>query len=497
MEPADVRVLALVRSYQIINGEADRASPPFRKTALRLRDLSEQGDWAACDAILDTFLEARPDGDEIRRAIQADDLGPLVEGEGGGPAEADDPEGQPELWPEPPAAEAYHGVLGEIVRKIEPNTEADPVAILGQLVVMFGNMLGRAPHFVVEADRHHGNEFLALVGLSSKGKKGSSYGRARRVAGLADPDWVAGNIVSGLSSDAGLVWALRDSTEKDEGVPDKRLLVHEGELANVFAVMRREGNALSAMLRNAWDGLTLRTLTTGRGKNGPPVVATDPHLSIIGHITRAELLATMNRTEAANGLVNRFIWLAVRRSRLLPRGGGRVDLDAEGRSLSDAVDFARRQAEVSLSDEAWDLWDAEYTRLTSPPPGLLGSALGRAESHVRRLAMLYALAGRSGTVEVSHLRAALALWDYAERSARFIFGESLGDPTAEKILAAIRKAPGITRTAINRDILQGNKPAGEMEDALAVLVEHGLAHRVREPGTHPVERWYPGRGPGR
>ena len=36
----------------------------------------------------------------------------------------------PAGWPAPPGPAAYHGLLGEIVRKLEPETEADPVAIL-------------------------------------------------------------------------------------------------------------------------------------------------------------------------------------------------------------------------------------------------------------------------------------------------------------------------------------------------------------------------------
>jgi hypothetical protein len=36
----------------------------------------------------------------------------------------------PDGWPAPPDPAAYHGLAGEIVGAIAPNTEADPVAIL-------------------------------------------------------------------------------------------------------------------------------------------------------------------------------------------------------------------------------------------------------------------------------------------------------------------------------------------------------------------------------
>ena len=54
-------------------------------------------------------------------------------------------------WPEPPKEEAFHGLAGEIVRVIEPHPEADPVALLIQLLVAFGSAVGRRAHFRVEA----------------------------------------------------------------------------------------------------------------------------------------------------------------------------------------------------------------------------------------------------------------------------------------------------------------------------------------------------------
>ena len=53
------------------------------------------------------------------------------------PAEGiDPPSGTTEIprsWPEPIAEEAYHGITGEIVRAIEPDTEADPRNYIGLL----------------------------------------------------------------------------------------------------------------------------------------------------------------------------------------------------------------------------------------------------------------------------------------------------------------------------------------------------------------------------
>jgi hypothetical protein len=80
----------------------------------------------------------------------------------------------PAGWPAPPAPAVYHQLLGEIVTTIAPHTEADPIAILTQLLVAFGAAVGRGAWFTVEATRHHANEFMLLVGDSSKARKGSS-----------------------------------------------------------------------------------------------------------------------------------------------------------------------------------------------------------------------------------------------------------------------------------------------------------------------------------
>ena len=72
-------------------------------------------------------------------------------------------------WPEPPAAAAYHGLAGEIVQAIAPHTEADPVAVLVQLLIACGALIGRGAWFDVERTRHYPAEFAVLVGESSRG----------------------------------------------------------------------------------------------------------------------------------------------------------------------------------------------------------------------------------------------------------------------------------------------------------------------------------------
>ena len=62
-------------------------------------------------------------------------------------------------WPEL-IPEAQFGLAGDFVRAVGPHTEADPVALLMQFFVAFGNVIGRGPHFVAEADEHFSNLFI-------------------------------------------------------------------------------------------------------------------------------------------------------------------------------------------------------------------------------------------------------------------------------------------------------------------------------------------------
>ncbi len=92
-------------------------------------------------------------------------------------------------WPALNKEAAYQGVIGDLVRTIEPETESDPAAILIQALAFAGCCMGRHAYYAVEGCRHYTNLFAVLVGKSSKGRKGTSMGQVRRVFELAEPDF--------------------------------------------------------------------------------------------------------------------------------------------------------------------------------------------------------------------------------------------------------------------------------------------------------------------
>jgi hypothetical protein len=238
-----------------------------------------------CVADVSAFLRENP---EIRSEIEDQDCTEFP------PKDDREKTNSERNWPDPPDPQAYYGLAGDIVRTIEPHTESSSVALLIQTLVCFGNLIGRTAHFVAEGSQHFLNLFVVLVGVTSVGRKGSSW-----------------------------------------------------------------------------------------------------------------------------------------------------------------------------------------------------SQILRAAPQTMRLACLYALLDQPAVVKEEHLLAAVALWEYCHNSARFIFGDALGDPTADAILRALREEPdGLDRTSIS-SLFSRHASAGEISRALSVLQEHGLAVvNSSQNGTgRPSEVW--------
>jgi hypothetical protein len=395
--------------------------------------------------------------------------------------EEEDPQFDVAPWPEPLAPAAFHGLAGDAVRAIDPHTEADPAGVLIMFLSSFGNMAGAGAHFMAEARRHPLRIWPLLTGETAKGRKGSAWSSLRHILEHVDEQWLRNCTASGLSSGEGLVWAVRDpivrqkkgkdgTTEsfvEDEGIQDKRLLTIEEEFSAVLKAAAREGNTVSDLLRRAWEHGDLRTMT----KNSP-AKATGAHVSVIGHITKPDLSRLLKESDALNGFGNRFLWLAVRRSKLLPEGGdlAGVNLSPLILRLRQALDFARTTTLLKRTEAARELWRTVYPVLTADRHGLVGAILNRAEAQVMRLACAYAVLDRQSQVDVAHLEAALAVWDYCDRSARFIFGEALGDRLADRILDELRAVGrlGLTRSQLH-ELLARNVSVTKLNEALGFL----------------------------
>jgi hypothetical protein len=241
------------------------------------------------------------------------------------------------------------------------------------------------------------------------------------------------------------------------------------------------------VIRQAFDDGTLRLRT----KNSP-AKATGAHISIIGHTTPEELVRYLSTTEMGNGLANRFLWVAVSRARILPDAEPAPEsvIRPTAEAISRAITFAANAGLVQRDNGAKELWRRAYVELTAARSGLLGAILSRGEVQVLRLSLIYALLDCSPVIRTEHLSAALAVWEYCESSARFVFGGIVGDPLADTILSELRKSDvGLDRTEIAA-LFSRNQPAVAVNRALESLRRQGHANAAKqETAGRPREVW--------
>ena len=428
------------------------------------RDYSDTDSWMDCDGT-------------VHQTSQSEDDGPL------------------RVIPFPTLdRNALQGVSGEIVNAVMPYTEAHEAAVLVQLLARVGAAVGKGAHVFADNRPHPARIYPLIVGKTSDGAKGTSDQVAAALFAAAErerPDREPLRRTSGLSSGEGLIETVRDSLDDDSGVTDKRLLVVETEFTSMLAVMERHGSTLPRVVRDAWDGEPLRTLTRN------PLAATGPHITIIGHVTPGELRLKLTKAQLVGGTMNRFLPIASRRTKLKPDGGNIPEelLNKYGPRLADSLDVGWSLHRVDRTDAANKLWRSRYSELRKArPDGSVATILARAVPQVLRLSLAYALADGSEVINKDHLTAALALWAYVENTAEWMFGIEADTGEIDALLTYITAAgtAGRTRSEISTKHFSGHKPSAEIDAMLIPLVADGRARQVIDksgPGR-PVTRYY-------
>jgi len=336
----------------------------------------------------------------------------------------------------------------------------------------------------------------------------------QHLAGVVNATWLDGCLSSNTQSGEGIVHRIRDeqygippgrrkkgepAEEQllDPGVSDKRLLIAEEEFSHSLKMEKRSGNTLTELLRVAWD--SPRLLKTSN-KNSP-LKATDPHVSLIGHTTRDELLATLNMVDLNNGMANRVLWCAAKRTGDMP--------DAEPifwREQTEILDrlkgvlqqrFANTDdpAFIARSQDAKNYWDTLYCKLNAEKQnGTLDAVLARDTSHILKLSLILAITDQAMKIERRHIEAALAIVDFCQASARWIFGKATNNKLANTILWELRRhAPaGLSREKINTDVCYSNTPKSQLDRAFSALVQNNLAKMIVKEGEkgRRVEMWF-------
>ncbi|WP_370368203.1 DUF3987 domain-containing protein [Catenulispora sp. GP43] len=353
----------------------------------------------------------------------------------------------------------YHGLLGEASLKLCQTSEADPVAVLATLLAGYGVMVGPSPFVRIGADSHPPLIWPLILGHTSIGRKGTSWGVARSILRPSDPAFWSEGLTTGLSSGEGLIAAVADEDPDDPAnkgrliVPGgKARLVVETEYSVTMRRSAREGNSLGGVVRQAWDGDDLAVMTKAKLR------ATAPRISILAHITPGEFRACVKNSEMAGGTYNRFLPIYSERTKVIPEGEGADEqlINSLGDRMATNLMKARDAGKVGLTPDAREFWtEVAYPALSESPPadGPVAQFTARATPYARRLAMVYALADAKAIVDVAHLTAAYHLVNYSRATAAFVLGgaSGTGDPQLDKALAALIEAgpSGLTRSQIS------------------------------------------------
>ena len=208
-------------------------------------------------------------------------------------------------------------------------------------------------------------------------------------------------------------------------------------------------------------------------------------MSLLGHVTQFELMSLFKDTEVFNGLGNRFLWACVRRSKYLPIGGQPSDeeLQSLAGELGSILRDVQRLQRLRFSSEAEAHWRAVYPVLEADKPTAFVDALtARSAAQVIRISLVYALLDHSYSIELPHLMAGLAVWDYCEQSVAVMHPAPARNDLEGKVIRALKTAgeSGRTRTELNKD-LGGHHKTEQVAWSLRKLKTLGLVQEVVTP----------------
>ena len=401
---------------------------------------------------------------------------------------------------EPPKAghTAFYGPLGRIALGLEDRTEASPISILCSTLAYFGNAMG-GKFFVLLDQPHFPKLYLALVGTTASGRKGTADSQARRIVDAINPLWQDFRH-SGLSTGEGMLEVLQSNSE---GIIPRPAIFTEREFAAVLKRAERRGNTLNTYIRDAWDNEPLCNSIKSE-----PIRIDDHHIGILAHITPAELKRLLTNNDVSNGFSNRFIWIHSQRTARRPTATGflAADFQSELKQLQDSIaklersyiETGQESTKVSLDKAASQLWREQlYFQLDidSDDDTVLTLMCSRQAQQVCRLALCFALSDGLPEISVAHLQAASAIVDYCRDTVDYMlsrdwWGEegNSQDPAgmAPRVLEALQDRGAMTRTEISNQVFQRNRTAGELNALRNLMTKTG---RLVVEKTGRTETW--------
>lgn len=383
-------------------------------------------------------------------------------------------------FPAPPAPEAYGGLLGEVVVFLAEDTDASEVGILASLLAFCGALMPARGYL---HSYHPSAPFLALVGKTGIGRKGTAMYKARdALANVLGSDAVNRARLNGIASGEGLVKALLDRERDSLTYGNPTGVLFEEEYANYLAAAGREGSTLDQRMRAAFDGMSM-----AQRKAAETITVKEPYwlCGLVG-ITPKELQLKALAESFYSGSGNRWLWLPViRRSRDSLNSAPPVLPADLGEPLRDAHRDAMRIPPLIAHDEGVGRLMSEYDGyLREETIGIAADMSRRLGVIAFRIALIHASVERSGRVTVEHYRRGLALTEYARNGLPWTFGDAAGNRDAALLYRHLKDSTVLTNGTISkyiiRDIARRQAAVDELQEAgVAEVVKVRTGGRIR------------------
>ncbi|ALD91861.1 hypothetical protein CR3_2669 [Cupriavidus gilardii CR3] len=397
-----------------------------------------------------------------------------------------------------------YGLIGDVAHAGSEGTETNAVAIAANFMAYLSCAVGRGVYLPVGNTRHHARLFCLHVGRSGRGRKGDAVSLVLRIdqALRAMDEGFAPQIHrGGLSSREGLVALMHDGYRQGRlevpAIEDKRLWVVESEFANVLHQGRRDGNTLSAALRDCWDGVDLKPATKSNR-----LYASQPHVCLSGAISPSELTGLMSARDLTNGFANRFLLIWAERTRMLPfpKETPQAVVEHLACRTLEVLAFVhanrhdrRDHLRMELSPQAqWRYAQLYRGELNDDlGDGVVGALLERRAPMLLRLAMLMALTDLQTRIDAKHIDAATAWIRHATASVRFVFVSAAEEAKlaqvlemSNRVLAFLHERGQATRSQISAECFRGKVTKARIDASL----EHLLASTPPRISVQWVER---------
>ncbi|KPI24671.1 Protein of unknown function DUF3987 [Actinobacteria bacterium OV320] len=409
---------------------------------------------------------------------------------------------------------AWHGIAGDILDLVTPHTEADPAGILATTLATYSCMIGTGRR-VTGPITQPVNVWFILMGETGIGRKGTADNvTASFMAGVDEYFWANCRTPS-LSTGEGLTYSVRDvklsdnmgvgeNLEMVDGLPEvesiKQMLVTSTEFAAVMS--KSQGGTLGPVLRDAWDGKDLAIHTKDAYHS------TNPHITVLGHVTPTEFGAKLKSHDMAGGTYNRFLPMFVEMPHELPWPERPSDYDERLSEITDrlrmALPFAQEEGVVTFTEDAKQFYISEIYPEYNDTQGdseTMKQFTTRRLPYVMRIAAVYALMNERQHIYKEDLEAAKAIVDYSIESARYIEknittisstpkSKITLEEDAELLTKALEQAgeDGLTRTHLTTKVFSYRRHRHEV-DALITKVG-AKVRKIPSAGGRPVERVY-------